>query len=607
MYVSSITINNFKSLGTDGNEIIFDKRITPIIGKNESGKSNILCGLSHININENMNKLFDDINLVNRSDLKNQISYSIILKPTLEEQNTHKIIEETYISINKNQCLITGSLQIKFQEEVQYELNDIISKFNQNDFKYNQEQLKELNIMKIEIKNFELSEINNKIKYFLRRSVNTPQFKEKHTKLKELNNKIKTITSFIPKFVFINKEKKLNSEYTIKQLNEELDSNNITEKSLIINFLQIINQDKIDILNILRSNNGQIINSQTKEINGKIQEYFNNEFNNFYKTEKLKLELSFVNKMLNFFVSDEKNKCTSLSERSAGLQWYINTFIYLKSMNLSTENLVFLLDEPGTSIHINEQQNLIKFFNKITDNNQILYTTHSPYMITNEIINIGAIRLIDKREDGITRIYNSIPSYNSKIKGKDTIAPILQCIGMNLNNSIGPSFTKVNLITEGISDYYYIKAMAQKLNFDINSYNIIPSTGASNIRNLCSILMGWGCKFIAIFDFDKAGVETGGEILEKKLNLKNNESFIYLKNIESENINKSAYKDNPIEIENLITTKELDNFKKVFPDSVNLGKILLSKFFFDNIDKYECQKACITNFKEFFSRIKSIQ
>lgn len=607
MYVSSITINNFKSLGTDENKIIFDKKITPIIGKNESGKSNILQGLSYININDNMHKLFDDINLINRSNLKSKISYSIILKPTIEEEKTQKIVKETYISIKKNQCIISGSLQKKFQEEVQYELNDIISKFDNIDFKYKQEQLIEFNKMKNEIKYFELLEINKKIEYFLIRITKRPQFNEQYLKLEELNTKLKNIISFIPNFVLINNEKKLNSEYTIIQLNDEFDSNNNINKSLLPNFLQIINQDYSDILTLLKSNNGQIINSQTKIINGKIQQQFNNDFNNFYTTEKLKLELSFVNRILNISVSDENNTCTSLSERSAGLQWYINTFIYLKSMNLPTENLVFLLDEPGTSIHINEQQNLIKFFNKITDNNQILYTTHSPYMITNEIINIGAIRLIDKMKDGITRIYNSIPSYNSKIKGKDTIAPILQCIGMNLNNSIGPSFSKVNLITEGISDYYYIKAMAQKLNFDINSYNIIPSTGASTIRNLCSILLGWGCKFIAIFDFDKAGVETGGEILEKKLNLKNNESFIYLKNIESENINKSAYKDNPIEIENLITTKELDNFKKFFPESANLSKILLSKFFFENIDKYECQEDCINNFTEFFSRIKSIQ
>lgn len=41
MLLHSIEIHNFKSIGESNNLIIIEPRITTIIGKNESGKSNI--------------------------------------------------------------------------------------------------------------------------------------------------------------------------------------------------------------------------------------------------------------------------------------------------------------------------------------------------------------------------------------------------------------------------------------------------------------------------------------------------------------------------------------------------------------------------------------
>lgn len=50
MYIHSVKLINFKSIGNYPEaEIILEPKVTAIIGKNESGKSNILDGLSRIN------------------------------------------------------------------------------------------------------------------------------------------------------------------------------------------------------------------------------------------------------------------------------------------------------------------------------------------------------------------------------------------------------------------------------------------------------------------------------------------------------------------------------------------------------------------------------
>ena len=42
MIIKSAEINKFKSINTENNMVFFDKTVTALIGKNESGKSNIL-------------------------------------------------------------------------------------------------------------------------------------------------------------------------------------------------------------------------------------------------------------------------------------------------------------------------------------------------------------------------------------------------------------------------------------------------------------------------------------------------------------------------------------------------------------------------------------
>ena len=54
MYYHSVIVHNYKSIGEKQAEIIIEPGITAIIGKNESGKSNIIDALSEINLNTNM-------------------------------------------------------------------------------------------------------------------------------------------------------------------------------------------------------------------------------------------------------------------------------------------------------------------------------------------------------------------------------------------------------------------------------------------------------------------------------------------------------------------------------------------------------------------------
>ncbi len=214
-----------------------------------------------------------------------------------------------------------------------------------------------------------------------------------------------------------------------------------------------------------------------------------------------------------FSVNSSEGETLLLSERSNGLRWYLNTFIDAKAHGVSQSNVIYLFDEPGISLHVNAQRELLNLFEDLVDKeNQIVYTTHSPYMLNIEDDGIHRIRAVDKDFEGYTHIYKT--AYDARLSPQnqqDTLAPIISAIGMTLKDTFGPAKDKLNIVTEGVSDYIYLQTMAKILEIDMNKINIIPSFGVSNCLNICNILYGWNCSFIAVFDYDKEGVECGGE------------------------------------------------------------------------------------------------
>ena len=294
------------------------------------------------------------------------------------------------------------------------------------------------------------------------------------------------------------------------------------------------------------------------------------------------------------------DKIMSFSERSNGLRWYISLFIDILAQKNDRENpILFLLDEPGVYLHVNAQKKILELFQDLTKNkNQVIYTTHSPYMINDdEILNIRAIQKNDKE---ITEIYNNVYDQNlSKISKMDTLSPIIQAIGADMKFSIGDMNNRQNIITEGITDYMYISSFMEYLKVENKPY-IIPSAGVGNINRIASILLGWGCEFKIIIDYDNAGNKEFKQ-LNKKLNLELNKDVFY--------VNIEKFKDR-IEEENWKTIESLvdeRDFKKLENqlDGTDEMKKLVAKEFYDKVrkNKIELEEETINNFKRLFNAL----
>lgn len=545
MKVKSVKIQNFKSFAEENNRIDLEN-INTIVGKNESGKSNLIQAIGKLNLTG-----INDTNYFknnNKNNMKKPL-ISLVLVPYTSEKNIYMSTKETIITIND-----------QYDIDIEGGLTEIIS--NNKKFQTNREKMKELSkniYFNDESKRKQLRNIidminNAESKVFISYTYidniisvleGNSNYQEFTQYLKECMKYLISINAIFPKFILLDNIE-LRTKYTRKYLED-----NTQSKQMLKYFLKTIDMDFESLMGYWKLSKDDDKYNFVEEINSRIETIIK-EFNKFYKQEDVKFKVNFDTESLNFVVKTN-NKYLDLSERSNGLKWYLNMYIQLlaKTKKYDIENYVVLLDEPGVYLHVNAQKEILNLFENFTSkDNQIIYTTQLPTMIYQN--DLYRTRIIIKDELGNSNIgnrYYSLPhTMSSK---KETITPILTAIGMNM----GYSFTamdskKVNIVTEGISDYNYLKAFLIQKQYK-KEYNIIPSSGVDNIHNIISILIGWGYKYKILIDQDGQGRKQYKILTNKLLVDLNDIKFVDGTNKENKNINLS--------IENLFSEEDKNN------------------------------------------------
>lgn len=281
--------------------------------------------------------------------------------------------------------------------------------------------------------------------------------------------------------------------------------------------LQAAKLDTQDLDNSVKTGTELSLYAKSK-INNNIINNIEIPFNKFYSQEEINIEIDVNSNVLGIVIKSGENGVINVfSERSQGLRWYLNFFIWIVANNLQNKNVFYLVDEPGISLHVEAQRELLKLFtDDLSKTGQIIYATHSPYMINTDLI--MSICVVQKTK-GMTEIINSPYSdkldKNSKL---ETLSPLLNALGMRITDKQIIDDKKINVISEGVSDAIYLKGMANYLEYE--SFNFIPSSGADKEKFVASILWGWGLKFVCLFDNDKAGLSASKTVQKEYLGSK---------------------------------------------------------------------------------------
>ena len=190
-------------------------------------------------------------------------------------------------------------------------------------------------------------------------------------------------------------------------------------------------------------------------------------------------------------------------DRSSGFQWFFSFLSAFSEYELNDDPVVILLDEPGVGLHARAQADFLRFIDeRLAKRCQVIYTTHSPFMI--QPGKLERARVVEDR----SRDRGSIISSNVLSTDPDTLFPLQGALGYDLAQHlfIGPD----NLVVEGTSDLIYLKVMTSHLiengRKGLNErWTITPVGGADLVPTFVALLGRKKLDFTVFIDSRKEG------------------------------------------------------------------------------------------------------
>lgn len=140
-------------------------------------------------------------------------------------------------------------------------------------------------------------------------------------------------------------------------------------------------------------------------------------------------------------------------ERSRGFVWFFSFLAYFTDLELeSSSGLILLLDEPGLSLHGRAQADLLRLIDeRLAPKHQVLYTTHSPFMVSPD--RLHRVRTVVDVDRVGTKFSCDIFEADS-----DTVFPLLTAMGIEMSQTLFVG--EHTLLLEGPSDLIYLDVLS---------------------------------------------------------------------------------------------------------------------------------------------------
>ena len=194
-----------------------------------------------------------------------------------------------------------------------------------------------------------------------------------------------------------------------------------------------------------------------------------------------------VRRELKLDVMDDRHHFTnSLDARSSGFRWFVS-FIAAFAEFEDDSNVIVLLDEPGLGLHARAQDDFLRFIDdRLAKRHQVIFTTHSPFLV--DPTRLDRVRVVEDAgpEDGAR-----VTTTDGASKDPDTLFPLQAALGYDIaqNLFVGPD----NLVVEGLSDFTYLTVMSDCLKSNDRAglnerWRILPAGGASNIPTFVTLV-----------------------------------------------------------------------------------------------------------------------
>lgn len=172
--------------------------------------------------------------------------------------------------------------------------------------------------------------------------------------------------------------------------------------------------------------------------------------------------------------------------RSSGFRWFFS-FLAAFSRYEHGAPVVILLDEPALGLHARAQKDFLRFIEeRLAKCCQVIYTTHSPFMIQSDD-NLERARLVEDKGQDV----GSVTTSDVLTTDQDTLFPLQAALGYDIAQHL--FISKDNLVVEGPSDFIFMSTISSHLKTldreGLNdNWSIMPLGGADVIPAFVALL-----------------------------------------------------------------------------------------------------------------------
>lgn len=508
--LKQVKINKYKSY-TAEQEVQLERDVTTLVGKNESGKTAFLECLAKFNyFSDDEEFKFDVVQDYPRSELKKY-------QRSGEDQKvivcTFQIDQNTIDEINHD--LGEGVLTVdNFTVATRYEAGRLWYHFNSDEKKYLENIQGKLNFSDItkekllSFKNIRAAidqdagedvELASAINHISTQVVEHAGKWERAIDGYIVN---KYLSSKLPRFWYFDEYHELPSRVSIDAIRNNTTSGELTKQQLetakALFELAVIDVEELANASSFESFIAEL-EATSNEITDQIFKYWstNGNLEIEFKIDPIHRGNQQPEKILDIRVKNTRHRITlPLKNRSKGFNWFFSFIVWFsKIQDEKDNNFILLLDEPGLNLHASAQADLLRFINDLSSDYQVVYSTHSPFMVESD--SLHRVRTVYDSEAG------SIISDAIQEKDPDTLFPLQAALGYDIAQNLFVS--KNNLLVEGPSDLNYLTFMSnllesagrEGLKEDIT---IVPVGGLDKVTSFISLLRGSKLKISCLLD-----------------------------------------------------------------------------------------------------------
>jgi len=535
-------VQAFRCIHDSGDIVVGD--LAAFVGRNESGKTTILQALSMLDKDETVSEL----------DLCDEMTERLKSEVRIVEGDFELNHDETEIIKERFPDLQLKKLKIfrtNKNPEIQYDFDDIkISKEEDKNIEYWQNITKQLSNFIESIPNYIGKKLDTDFfmgsmpgnKKIIQAELDgfssnlhaiATEEKQVISEWEETNSKIlknvekilvdntesEALKNFIddrlhPRFVYFSDYKKILgninlSEYIKESENEAsagieyIEGFDRAETVRNLLYLAEFEMEKLEEVKNSPSKLIKFLNTASKKLTERL--------NPSWKGEAINVELRLnPGNILSVVLSDVHKDGTItntglLNRRAEGFKW---TFSFIVNFAAETQKAelkeaILLLDEPARNLHPTQQMGISDLLKNLAGSNQVLYATHSPFMIFDYTPGNLLVVELDRKKH-LSKIF-----YDYWKADDATLTPILYGLSKGLVDSITDREIGYNsrplIIVEAMSDTMYLNAFDKFLqdpNISMNPLNVVPAYNKNSVLPLSIFYHTHGYNTFVLLDND---------------------------------------------------------------------------------------------------------